>query len=327
MVKGSLDNHVVQDQTPSMQPAADVQLEGQGGPAEDFSDPNDEQLWADWHEKTPLIPTLWGCTVASAMLGVQTFMVHHYAEHSDDMKWGDSPVWLNFLILNVIALVYSFFVTALFPKYPTICRIPFFLYQFLPALLLYAVPFIFTDLGKHFAMFCPLWVTVMWGSVRLVIESTIQIHHAYGVKGFSHWLLWRIQKAPHEYSYTYPCVGTVTRTHGGNLDAFSCAVLMLPLALIIGLIDDDDSTASQVLAGFAQCWMFIYLNVGPFLHFLMGMPGPNNIFDGKGTPKQHTGMQALTRGVMGPIANFAGSYAVVHFVVWLRKYTDSPSRL
>ena len=294
--------------------------------AKENSDESDAELWAGWHEDTPIIPVIWTCTAGAAMLAVQTYMVHYYCEDSEDMKWGDSPVWLNYLILNVIGLAYSGGIAFLFPKYPTICGIPFFLYQFLPAFLLYAVPFIFTDLGKHFAWFSPLWVSVAWGAVRLVIESSIQMHHAYGVKGFSNWLKWPIQQTD-EYSYTYPIIGTVTRTRGGNLDAFSCTVIMLPLALVIGLVDDDNSTAMQVLAGFAQVWMFVYLCVGPFFHFLLGMPGPNNIFDGKGTPKVQTGMQALVRGVMGPIANFAGSYAVVHFVVWLRKYTDDPSRL
>merc|ERR1712232_433656 len=102
-------------------------------------------------------------------------MVHEYCKDSADLKWGDMPVWVTYLLLQLVGMAYSTWVTDLFPKYPTICGIPFFLVQFLPAALIYTYPFIFTDLGRHFAWNSPLWITVAWGAVRLVIESTIQL--------------------------------------------------------------------------------------------------------------------------------------------------------
>lgn len=189
---------------------------------------------------------------------------------------------------------------------------------------IFAAPWIFTDLGKAAAIYMPLWVTVAWGAVRLIIESTIQMHHAYGVKGISSWLLWPVQSCE-EYTINYPLIGEVTRNRGGNYDAFSCATLMLPIAVVLGIINDDCSTGSKVLAWVAQIWMFVYLNVGPFLHFLQGMPGPGNIFDLGRRPKESTRMDGLYRGTVGICANFAGSYAVVHFVVFLRKFLDDPA--
>lgn len=252
-------------------------------------------------------------------------MVNEYCSKSKHMKIGDIPVWVTYLVLQLIGIGYTVVMTDhVFPLYPTVAGIPFFLVSFLPAFLIFAVPWLFTDLGEQAAIHMPVWVTVMWGCVRLVIESTIQMHHAYGVKGISSWLLWPIQ-ACEEYTITYPIIGEVTRNRGGNFDAFSCATCAIPVAIIIAIVNDDCSGGTKALGWILQLWMVIYLNVGPFLHFLQGMPGPNNIFDFGRTPKESTRMDGLYRGVVGVCANFAGSYAVVHFVVFMRKFTDDPA--
>lgn len=77
-----------------------------------------------------------------------------------------------------------------------------------------------------------------------------------------------------------------------------------------------------MVAWITQVWFQIYLWIGPFLHFAMGMPGPKNILDGKTKPVHATRMDALTSGRLGVVAFEAGSYAIVHFVVFLIKMTS-----
>ena len=89
-------------------------------------------------------------------------------------------------------------------------------------------------------------------------------------------------------------------------------------------MNDDNNTAVKVIAWITQIWFQIYLWVGPFAHFAMGMPGPNNIFDGKTTPVQGTRMDALCSGKLGVVAMMAGSYAIIHFVVFIRKMYSIP---
>ena len=59
--------------------------------------------------------------------------------------------------------------------------------------------------------------------------------------------------------------------------------------------------------------------LGPVPHFLMGMPGPSNLFDGQGTPAQGTRMHALTSGTLGTCCYWIASYAVSHLLVFVRK--------
>ena len=74
---------------------------------------------------------------------------------------------------------------------------------------------------------------------------------------------------------TYPFVGkTVTRTHGGNVDAVGSVFIGLTTAIIFCLVDDDESTGIKVVAWVTQIWFQFYLWAGPFLHFALGMPGP-----------------------------------------------------
>ena len=42
--------------------------------AKENSDESDAELWAGWHEDTPIIPIIWTCTVGTAMLAVAIAM-------------------------------------------------------------------------------------------------------------------------------------------------------------------------------------------------------------------------------------------------------------
>ena len=193
------------------------------------------------------------------------------------------------------------------------------LINFTPPFLLYAVPFL-TPFGEEFSRRIPLWCLTIWGSlVRCFIESTIQLHHKFGVKGLSNWLFWPIQKVDEPYTITYPFIKyKVTRTRGGNFDAFSAFFVALPIAIITLVMDDDDNVGIKAINWAVQIWMFIYLHVGPFINFFVGMPGPNNIFDGKYEPKHVTQTHALTTGTLGTVAYMMGSYAEIHFLCFLR---------
>ena len=119
---------------------------------------------------------------------------------------------------------------------------------------------------------------------------------------------------------TYPLINyTVTRTKGGNYDAFLAFFVALPIALITFFVDNDENGVIKAINWAVQIWMILYLFAGPFLHFFMGMPGPDNIFDGKCEPKKGCQMHAVNSGTLGIVAYMAGSYAVVHFICFLRK--------
>ena len=291
--------------------------------AGDHSEDASEDSWkVGFAEPTPLPPTLWGWSMNLLLLGIQSWMVSYYASESKDLLWIEGqPVWVTYVCIQLVAMAYSWVAcNYLFPAFPTVCGIPFFLPGFLPAFLIVAFPFVCTDVGSEMARNTPLSVLTAWSAVRLMFESTVQFHANYGVKGISHWLLWPIQKAPQPYTLTYPVIGAVTRTHGGNIDAASSLCIGLPTALILAIVDDDSSTNMIRLAWFAQLWMTIYLAVGPVFHFLGGMPGPANIFSFNGTPRECTGMQGLQRGTLGVCCYWIASYAVVHFIVFVRVF-------
>merc|ERR1712205_91598 len=98
----------------------------------------DEDAWKKgFYEETPLPPVLWGWTMNAVLLIFNTWMVHEYAGESKDLKWGDSPVWLTYVIIQLFCMAYSWVtVNYIFPRYPTVCGIPFFLIGFPPAFLI-----------------------------------------------------------------------------------------------------------------------------------------------------------------------------------------------
>lgn len=286
------------------------------------TDEADDAWIKEFNEETPLPPVLWGWTMNAVLLIFNTWMVKEYAGESKDLKVGDSPVWLTYVIIQLFCMAYSWVtVNYIFPRFPTVFGIPFFLIGFFPAFLIVAVPFLFTDLGWEMAKNAPLSLLAFWSAVRLQFESIVQLHGNYGVKGISYWLRWPVQQVPEPYTLTYPGIGPVTRSHGGNVDAASSLCVGLPTALICALVNDDSNTGIIALAWAAQLWMVIYLCcLGPVPHFLGGMPGPNNMFDFKGTPKAHTSMFGLQRGVLGTCCYWIASYAVVHFIVFVMKF-------
>jgi len=200
----------------------------------------DEEDWkVGFAESTPLPPVLWGWTMNIVLLAVQTWMVIHYAPDAKDLAFECPyvkvavPVWGTYVAIQIVCLAYSWVtVNYIFPSFPTICGLPFFLLGFFPAFVIVAAPFAFTDLGWEMAKNAPLSVLTAWSAVRLMFESIVQLHANYGVKGISYWLLWPIQKAPEPYTLTYPFIGPVTRTNGGNVYAFSSLCLGLPVAII-----------------------------------------------------------------------------------------------
>jgi hypothetical protein len=296
----------------------------------------DDAWKADFDEPRPLLPRIYEWCSVSTMIAVNTYWVSKYTtgrsiSGSNWMRWGTDP-WLAFLIIQLVGVAYSWVAcNFLFPKMPCPLRIPFLFIGFGPAFLIFAIPFM-TGFGMEFAFNAPFYVFQLWSLVRFCIESTIQLHAKCGVKGISYWLRTPFQKVEESYTMTYPFTNfTVTRTHGGNIDAVGSVLIGLPTAIIFAVVDNDTSTGIQAVAWITQIWFFIYLNVGPFLHFAMGMPGPKNIFDGKTTPIECTRMDALTTGRLGVVAYMAGSYAVIHFFTFLMKtcssYPIKPSNL
>jgi len=266
---------------------------------------------ADVAESKSIVPIAWGWVCQAILLAVQSYMVSIYAP---------SFSVASYIYRQLACIAYSWVATKyVFPKVPTIAGLPFFLIAFAPALLICALPFL-GPFGAEFAQNAPIWVLCAWSAVRLMFESIVQMHANYGVKGVSNWLRWPIQKADQPYTLTYPLIGKVTRTHGGNVDAFSSLTVGLPVALFSFIMNNDSNPTVQMVAWAAQIWMFVYLCVlGPVPHFLGGMPGPNNIFDFDGTPKEKTGMHALTSGTLGTCCFWIASYAVIHFIVFVRK--------
>ena len=276
----------------------------------------------DWKaevaEDKSIVPVAWGWTCNAALLGIQTYMVSVYAPSFS------IPLYVG---LQIVCIAYSWFACKEgFVKFPTIAGIPYFLLAFTPAFLICAVPFL-GPMGAEFASNVPIWVLCAWSAVRLMFESIVQLHAANGVKGVSEWLKWPIQKADAPYTVTYPIIGEKTRTNGGNLDAFSSLTVLLPTALVCFLINNDANPIVQALSWAAQLWIFVYLIAfGPVPHFLGGMPGEDNIFKklgvaAAGEPKDKTGMHALTYGTLGTCCYFIASYAVIHFIVFVRKMT------
>ena len=229
-------------------------------------------------------------------------------------------MWVFFGFQLLAIVLSNFACNYLFPRFPTIFGLPFILIGFTPSFVLYSVPFM-TDFGREFSAKIPLWCLTIWGTLaRGMIESTIQLHHAFKVQGCSYWLKWPIQTVEETYTMTYPLINyTVTRTKGGNYDAFIAFIVALPFALITFFVDNDEHVLIKLINWAVQIWMILYLFAGPFLHFFMGMPGPNNIFDGKCEPKKGCQMHAVNSGTLGIVAYMAGSYAVVHFICFLRK--------
>jgi len=302
--------------------SAPVETELPAASALNLSAVDDESWKVGFAEDTPMLPVIWGWTMIAVLLAIQCVMVNEYAGNSTDLKMGDAPVWVTYLIIQLVCLAYSWVtVNYAFPAKPTIFGIPFFLPGFAPAFLMCAFPFIVTDLGSEMAKNTPYWVLALWSTVRLMFESTVQLHAANGVKGISYWLLWPIQKAPESYTMTYPFINwKVTRTNGANVDAFSSLVVGVPTAIICAIVNDDSNDGIKAFCWVAQIWMFVYLvALGPVPHFLCGMPGPNNIFDGKGDPKEHTEMYGLQRGTLGVCCYWIASYAVIHFIVFFRR--------
>ena len=249
-----------------------------------------------------------------ALLAIQSYMISIYTTFSVP----------TYVAIQLVCIAYSWVACKYgFVRFPVIAGIPFFLVAFAPAFVITALPFL-GPMGAEFAQNAPIWVLCAWSAVRLMFESIVQLHAANGVKGVSQWLLWPIQKADKPYTLTYPILDkTITRTNGGNLDAFSSATVLLPTALIAFLVNNDLNPAVRVLAWAAQLYIFIYLSAfGPVPHFLAGMPGDKlSIFDFKREPEDTTGMHALTYGTLGTCCFFIASYAFIHFIVFFRKMT------
>ena len=94
---------------------------------------------------TPMIPMITS-TVALIILNVvHCLWFEAWASESNDMKFAGS-VWLSYLILQIVALIYSYVACKwLFPKFHLgFLGIPFFIWGFLPAFAIIAVPYIFT---------------------------------------------------------------------------------------------------------------------------------------------------------------------------------------
>lgn len=158
----------------------------------------DDAWKVGFDETRPLIPRVYEWCAIFFMVGIHCWWVDKYTENSNAMKWGNAPIWVCFLIFQLVGIGWSWVAcNYLFIRFPVILRIPFLFIGFTPAFLVYSVPFV-TDFGLEFATNAPLWVFQAWSLVRFCIETSIQLHAKFGVKGISWWLLTPFQKSPEE---------------------------------------------------------------------------------------------------------------------------------
>ena len=274
-----------------------------------------EQWKIDFYKPTPIAAVVWGWSQVVLWLCINTYLVYSLAAESKDMSW------MAFLMLNSIVIAYCWvMVNHIFPVLPSLNGIPFVLIAFLTAALPIAYPFVNTDVGALLSTKMPFWQLALFASNRLSVESSVQIHHKLGVPGISYWLQWPIQKVQEKYTLTYFNTFSITRTRGGNPDAFSSFFLGWTVAAISYYVNNDALKWVIALNSLYHLEQLIALLVGPLLHIPGGMPDPN-FLSTKGTSvnERNTHTDGFFRGVLGVVMLYLGNYAAVTHLLFLRK--------
>ena len=164
------------------------------------------------------------------------------------------------------------------------------------------------------------------GCLRIQFESCVQLHAAYGVGGISKWLLWPTQSTPEPYTLRYFGKFTITRpARGGNPDASGSFFIGLPCTLITYLAsptgENDDLPWLRYLNFAVHTWLITALCWGPFLHITGGMPGmttSNPLHNG--SKSKMFQMHGMFRGVLGVFIVPIASFAILHSVIFYRKF-------
>ena len=274
-----------------------------------------DQWKKDFYKPTPIAAVVWGWLQVALWVSINTYLVYSLAAESEDMGWR------AFLMLNLMVIAYSWvMVNYVFPMVPSVLGIPFVLIAFLSAGIALGYPFVNTDVGALLSAKMPFWQLALFASNRLSVESSVQIHAKLGVAGISYWLHWPIQKVREKYTLTYFNTFSITRTRGGNPDAFSSFFLGWPVAMISYYVNNDALTWVIVLNSVYQLEQLIALLVGPLLHITGGMPGPN-LLSTRGTSEnvRNTHTDGLLRGVLGVVFLWLAQYTVVGHLLFLRK--------
>lgn len=272
------------------------------------------------------IPVAWTSFHILLQIFYIAFMIHEYGGDAQDFTW-EHFVYSQ-LALNVYSWVMANYV---FPKVPTILGIPFFLFAFVPGILVCFIPFLATDMGTNFARNVPMWVLMLWACLRIQFESCVQMHKNYGVRGISMWLLWPTQKTSEKYTMTYAgntrFAFDITRpARGGNPDASGSFFIGLPCFLVTYLVspkgEKDDETWLGVLNLIVQSILLVNLCWGPFVHIVGGMPGmtaANPLFN-NGNPRKELQMHGMFRGMLGVIIVPIASFAILHTLIFYRRF-------
>ena len=176
--------------------------------------------------------------------------------------------WVAYLILQLVCIAYSWVAcTYLFPRFPTIKGIPYFLLAFGTALLICLIPFC-TDFGKQFAdlphpVLYRLWQTVcgqradlgahlvVWSKACVREHRPVPCH----VRRQGRLVLAPIAdpESARALHHDLPFRWMEGDTHPWwkNLDAASSFCIGLPVALICGIVNDDNNTGIKVIAWIA----------------------------------------------------------------------------
>merc|ERR1711959_324096 len=65
----------------------------------------EEDSWKeDFAAETPLPPVLWGWTMNALLLIFNTWMVTEYASEAKDLEMGDLPVWVTYVLIQLVAM-------------------------------------------------------------------------------------------------------------------------------------------------------------------------------------------------------------------------------
>ena len=274
-----------------------------------------DQWKKDFYKPTPIAAVVWGWLQVALWVSINTYLVYSLAAESEDMGWR------AFLMLNLMVIAYSWvMVNYVFPMVPSVLGIPFVLIAFLSAGIALGYPFVNTDVGALLSAKMPFWQLALFASNRLSVESSVQIHAKLGVAGISYWLHWPIQKVREKYTLTYFNTFSITRTRGGNPDAFSSFFLGWPVAMISYYVNNDALTWVIVLNSVYQLEQLIALIVGPLLHITGGMPGPNFLSTrGTSMNERNTHTDGFLRGVLGVVMLYLGNYAAIGQLIFLRK--------
>lgn len=266
-----------------------------------------------------MVAEAWGWFSNNVWVFIFILQIGCYAP-GERLGWGMED-WIASLIVTLLLIIYSYVMANyVFPKYPVILGLPFFLVAFAPGLLLYNGVVLFTDFGKELANEMPLWVLALSATCRFVCESTVQLNKYYGVPGFTDWLKWPIQKVDEPYTLNYLGCCSVTRERGGNPDAFSAFFFGIPVAILTAIVNDDDAGWIIAINAIYQVEQLLALLGGPVFHLCGQMPGDHILaLNGEAADARKVMSDGIMRGVVGVIFLWEAQLTLIYHCLFFRK--------